>query len=128
MVAARKVSASVVGEVVEGVADFFDDFCGKVLLYGIERPQFNDHIMQTVNKVCLSLTGVCVVLLFVGIGIGIGHRVNSDSNESNESNGNSTEYDAFDDDYVDIGEKSVHSASVIGDVPTIRQETRELAL
>ena len=50
VVASRKVSASVVGEVVEGVAEFFDAFCGKILLYGIERPQFNDHIMQTVNK------------------------------------------------------------------------------
>ena len=77
--------------------------------------------MQTVNKVCLSLTGVCVVLLFVGIGIGIGHRVNFDSND------NSTEYDAFDDDYVDIGEKGVRGASVLGDVRSSKKETREMA-
>ena len=69
VVAARKVSASVVGEVVEGVADFFDDFCGKVLLYGIERPQFNDHIMQTVNKRPCEVYGSAHLLrLMVKIG------------------------------------------------------------
>ena len=69
VVAARKVSASVVGEVVEGVADFFDDFCGKVLLYGIERPQFNDHIMQTVNKKPCEVYGSAHLLrLMVKIG------------------------------------------------------------
>ena len=51
--------------------------------------------MQTIHKVCLTLTGVCVVILCVGIGIGIGHRVKSDSNDT------SVEYEAYDDDYVD---------------------------
>lgn len=69
VVASRKVSASVVGEVVEGVADFFDAFCGKILLYGIERPQFNDHIMQTVNKKPSEVYGSAHLLrLMVKIG------------------------------------------------------------
>ena len=84
--------------------------------------------MQTINKVCLTLTGVCVLILCVGIGIGIGRRVQSDSNcNSTESTDNSTEYDPYDDDYVDIGEKSVHGASVLGAGRTSTQETREMA-
>ena len=90
--------------------------------------------MQTVNKVCLALTGVCVVILIFGIGIGIGRRANCtliDSNDiSEESNDTSTEYDAYDDDYVDIGEINdamIHDARVF-DFPTFEQETREMAL
>ena len=52
--------------------------------------------MQTIHKVCLSLAGVCVVILLCdGIGIGIGRRIQTDSNDTPiESNDNSTEYDA----------------------------------
>ena len=45
-VAARKLSASAVAEVVDGILDFFDAFCGKFLLYKVERPQFQQFIMQ----------------------------------------------------------------------------------
>ena len=60
--------------------------------------------MQTIHKVCLTLTGVCVVVLCVGIGIGIGHRVKSDSNDI------SIEYDAYDEDYV---KNDIHQSCVI---------------
>ena len=33
-------------EVVDGILDFFDAFCGKFLLYKVERPQFEQFIMQ----------------------------------------------------------------------------------
>merc|ERR1712038_652276 len=76
-------------------------------------------IMQTIHKVCLTLTGVCVVILCVGIGIGIGHRVKSDSNDTSiESNDtsiaslDSIEYEAYDDKFVK-GEPSIHETSVL---------------
>ena len=54
------------------------------------------NTMQTIHKACLALTGVVVVILCVGIGIGIGRRIDCKS-----SYDNSTDYEAFDEDYVD---------------------------
>ena len=48
------------------------------------------NIMQTIHKACLALTGVCVVILCVGIGIGIVHHIEV----------NSVDYEAYDEDYV----------------------------
>ena len=52
--------------------------------------------MQTIHKACLALTGVVVVILCVGIGIGIGRRIGGKSSDNN-----STDYEAYDEDYVD---------------------------
>ena len=72
------------------------------------------------------------MILCVGIGIGIGHRVKSDSNDTSiESNDtsiaslDSIEYEAYDDKYVK-GEPSIRGASVLDVLSTI-QETREMA-
>ena len=47
--------------------------------------------MQTIYKACLGLTGVVVVILCVGIGMGIGRRLDD----------NMVDYEAYDEDYVD---------------------------
>ena len=52
--------------------------------------------MQTVHKACLALTGVIVVILCVGIGMGIGRHIDFKSSDDN-----STDYVAYDEDYVD---------------------------
>ena len=51
--------------------------------------------MQTIHKVCLALTGGCVVLLCIGIGIGIVHHTEGKSSEDN-----SVDFEAYDEDYV----------------------------
>ena len=78
--------------------------------------------MQTMHKVCLTLTGVCVAILCIGIGIGIGHRANCKS----DSNDTSIEYEAYDDDYAN---DNIRNGGVIN-VITIDQEEeiREMAL
>ena len=65
--------------------------------------------MQAIHKVCLILTGVCVVILCVGIGIGIVHgggkRVSNDS---------FIEYVAYDDeDYADYDSTLVMTKSTL---------------
>ena len=44
--------------------------------------------MQTIYKACLGLTGVVVVILCVGIGMGIGRRLDD----------NMVDYEAYDED------------------------------
>ena len=60
------------------------------------------NIMQTIHKACLALTGVVVVILCVGIGMGIGRRLEGKISDDNSTDyDNSTEYEAYDEDYVD---------------------------
>ena len=75
--------------------------------------------MQTIHKICLILTGVCVVILCVGIGLGIVHGGKSNSN------GTFIEYEAYDEDYVDY-DSTVASARVIV-VNQGEQGTREMS-
>ena len=71
--------------------------------------------MQTIHKVGLILTGSCVLLICVGIGIGIAHSGKSDLNDT------IIEYEAYDEDYVDY----VKEGRVIDVIP--REEgTREM--
>ena len=64
--------------------------------------------MQTIHKVCLILTGVCVTIICVGLGLGIAAGVTplSDSNDT------TVEYEAYDKDYVDYGSSSANASGV----------------
>ena len=65
--------------------------------------------MQTIHKVCLILTGVCVVILCVGIGIGIVHG----DGGTRVSNDSFIEYVAYDEDYVDYDSTLVMTKSTL---------------
>ena len=60
--------------------------------------------MQTIHKVCLILTGLCVVIVCVGIGLGIPYIGKSDSNDT------ISEYQAYDEDYVDFDSVTVNNS------------------
>ena len=74
--------------------------------------------MQTIHKVCLILTGVCVVILCVGVGIGIMHSGKSNSNDT------LIEYEAYDEDYVD--DDSPRADLHVIDVIPREEGTREM--
>ena len=74
--------------------------------------------MQTILKVCLILTGVCVVILCVGIGIGIVHGGKSNSNDT------IIEYEAYDEDYAEY-DSTIATGDVI-DVIHREEGTREM--
>ena len=66
--------------------------------------------MQTIHKACLALTGVVVVILCVGIGMGIGRNM-----ECKSSYDNSTDYEAFHEDYVDNDKRDSSMVNLPGD-------------
>ena len=72
--------------------------------------------MQSIHKVCLILTGACVLLICVGIGIGIAHSGKSDLNDT------IIEYEAYDEDYVDY-ESSVVNTTTVNSVTRVRYGT-----
>ena len=61
--------------------------------------------MQRVHLVCLILTGVCVVLLIIGTGIGIAHG------KGDSEDDNAPEYEAYDEDYVEANVSSLQTAA-----------------
>ena len=80
------------------------------------------NIMQTIHKACLALTGVVVVILCVGIGMGIGRRLESKSSYDNSTDyDNSTEYEAYDEDYVDNGASPVFRTGEVIKLPNRQQ-------
>ena len=64
--------------------------------------------MQTIHKVCLILTGVCVTIICVGLGLGIAAGVVPLSH----SNDTTIEYEAYDEEYVDYGSSSANASGV----------------
>ena len=68
--------------------------------------------MQKVHLLGLILTGACVVILCVGIGIGI-TQGEGDSEEIADLNTTSPEYAQYDEDYVDGDLPLIAAANVI---------------
>ena len=73
--------------------------------------------MQTIHKVCLILTGACVLLICVGIGIGIAHSGKSDLNDT------IIEYEAYDEDYYVDYESPVVNTATVDSVKSVRYGT-----
>ena len=42
-----ELSENTIAEVVDGIKDFFDAFCGKYLLYNVERTQYEQFFKST---------------------------------------------------------------------------------
>ena len=72
----------------------------------------SNNIMQKIHLVGLILTGACVVILCIGIGIGI-IQGKSDSEEVANLNNTSPEYVQYDEDYVDGDLPQIADANVI---------------
>ena len=72
--------------------------------------------MQTIHKVCLILTGICVIIICVGIGLGIPYIGRSYSNDA------LTEYEAYDEDSVDYGDSSTVNTSDTTPVQGVSQQ------
>ena len=66
--------------------------------------------MQTIHKVCLILTVISVLMISVGIGFGVAHNVKSDTESFNDT---FTEYEAYDEDYVDSNSSVISHSGVI---------------
>ena len=69
--------------------------------------------MQTIHKICLILTGICVIIICVGIGLGISYIGRSDSNDT------IIEYEAYDEDFVDYGDSSTVNTSNVAHVQRV---------
>ena len=72
-----------------------------------------ESVMQTIHKVCLILTGICVIIICVGIGLGISYIGRSYSNDT------IVEYEAYDEDYVDYGDSSTVNTSDVTPVQRV---------
>ena len=79
--------------------------------------------MQTIHKVCLILTGVCIVILSVGVGLGIVHGVHLRQSNSNDS---ILEYEAYDEDYVEEDSPVAVAEGRVIDVIPREEGTREM--
>merc|ERR1719376_1492012 len=67
--AVKKISPHVIGEVVQGICDFFDAFVAKFLLYKVERHQHATVIKQEASKRPSEIYGSAHLLrLMVKIG------------------------------------------------------------
>ena len=69
----------------------------------------SSRIMQRINLLCLILSGVCVVILCVGIGIAIKGHIEGGKD------GTDIEYDEFGEDFV-LSDHSISAAAFAGGV------------